>query len=190
MQPTTSIHTGLSTESAKEVEVFPGIHERRFFLGWSLTAAAALLVLEALPRGIFAHSATKAAGTTGSAALSWEAFLKQAVPVAQQLYADPALSVDEYLYRIGSLPIRLNEIPDTKLGQYSAVDPRIWLGPSFRGASPFYIIQWRMEPGAFFPPHNHRNASVCTLGFQGEVRLRNFEILGDEPDYDLKRRFV
>jgi hypothetical protein len=32
MQPATSIHTGLSTELAKEVEVFPGIHERAFFL--------------------------------------------------------------------------------------------------------------------------------------------------------------
>ena len=31
MQPT-SIHAGLSTELANEVEVFPGVHERRFFL--------------------------------------------------------------------------------------------------------------------------------------------------------------
>jgi len=188
MQPT-SIHAGLSTELANEVEVFPGVHERRFFLGWSLTAAAALLVLEGAPKRIFGQTAIKTVSTTGTGSLSWEAFLKQAVPVAQQLYADPTLNVDEYLYRIGSLATRLNEIPDSKLGQYNAVDSRIWLGPSFRGASPFYIIQWRMESGAFFPPHNHRNASVCTLGFSGEVRLRNFEIVGETPDYDSKKTF-
>ena len=54
---------------------------------------------------------------------------------------------------------------------------------------PFFIIQWRMEPGAFLLPHNHPNASVCTLGFEGEERLRNFEIIGDAPDYDTKKTF-
>ncbi len=71
---------------------------------------------------------------------------------------------------------------------YKTVDPRVWFGPSFRG-SPLFIIQWRMEPSAFLPPHNHPNASVCTLGFEGEVRLRNFEIVGDAPDYESKKTF-
>jgi hypothetical protein len=46
-----------------------------------------------------------------------------------------------------------------------------------------------MEPGAFLPPHNHPNASVCTVGFAGEVRLRNFEIVGEPPAYDSKQTF-
>jgi hypothetical protein len=175
-----------STGSAKEVEVLPGIHERRYFLRGSMAAAAALLALEVMPKTISAQTPTKGPGTTG--ALSWDDFLKQSVPVAQQLMADPAFNVDEYLYRIGSLATRLNEIPDSKLGPYTSVDPRVWFGPSFRG-SPLLIIQWRMEPGAFLPPHNHRNASVCTLAFQGEIRLRNFEIIGDEPAYESKQAF-
>lgn len=104
------------------------------------------------------------------------------------MIADPAFSVDEYLYRIGSLATRLQEIPDTKLYPYTAVDSRVRFAPSFRGST-FFIIQWRMEPGVVFPAHNHPNASVCTLGFEGEVRLRNFEIIGAAPEYSSKKTF-
>jgi len=83
---------------------------------------------------------------------------------------------------------RLKEIPDTQLFPYTAIDQRVFFAPSFRG-SPFFIIQWRMEPGAVLPAHNHPNASVCTLGYEGEVRLRNFEIVGEAPEYDLKKTF-
>src|SRR5439155_8808117 len=33
----------------------------------------------------------------------------------------------------------------------------------------------------FLPPHNHPSAAVCTLGFEGVVQLRNFEIVGEAP---------
>ena len=178
----------LSISSSKEVEVFPGVYHRRFFLKGSLTSAAIALAVGALPKKLLAQEAAKAPVVGGAEKLGWDDFLKQAVPVAQQLKADPAFSIDEYLYRIGSLATRLKELPDTKLGPYTNVEPRVWFGPSFRG-SPFFIIQWRMEPGAFLPLHNHPNASVCTLGFEGEVRLRNFEIVGDAPDYDSKQTF-
>ena len=130
----------------------------------------------------------RATGVGSAGKLTWDDFLKQSVPMAQQLIADPAFSIDEYLYRIGSLATRLKEIPDSPLGSYKTVDPRVWFGPSFRG-SPFFIIQWRMEPGAVLPPHNHPNASVCTLGYEGEVQLRNFEIVGEAPDYASKKTF-
>src|SRR5256885_8073805 len=178
----------LSTSSSKEVEVFPGVYHRRFFLKGPLTSAAIALAVGALPKKPRAQGAAKAPVVGGAEKLGWDDFLKQAVPVAQQLKADPVFSIDEYLYRIGSLATRLKELPDSKLGPYTDVEPRVWFGPSFKG-SPFFIIQWRMEPGANLPPHNHPNASVCTLGFEGEVGLRNFEILGEAPDYDSKKTF-
>jgi len=172
----------MSTEAAKEVEVFPGVHERRYFLRSCFATAAALVALRAMPGEILAQTSTKSVVPTRTDGLSWDDFLKQSIPMAQQLITDPGFSIDEYLYRIGSLATRLKEIPDSALGPYTAVDPRVWFGPSFRG-SPFFIIQWRMEPGAVLPPHNHPNASVCTLGYQGEVRVRNFEIVGEAPAY-------
>ena len=177
-----------NTDRSNEVEVYPGIHERRHFLRGSLATVAALVALRATPKSLLAQTPIKSTGTAGVDGLAWDDFLKQSVPIAQQLIADPAFSVDEYLYRIGSLATRLKEIPDSALGSYKTVEPRVWFGPSFRG-SPFFIIQWRMEPGAALPPHNHPNASVCTLGFEGEVRLRNFEIIGEAPDYASKKTF-
>src|SRR6266404_28315 len=163
----------LSTSSSKEVEVFPGVFHRRFFLKGSLTSAAIALAVGALPKKLLAQGAAKARVVGGAEKLGWDDFLKQAVPVAQQLKADPAFSIDEYLYRIGSLATRLKELPDIKLGPYTDVEPRVWFGPSFRG-SPFFIIQWRMEPGAFLPPHNHPNASVCAATYllenQGDLK--------------------
>ena len=178
----------LSGEPAKEVEVFPGVHERRCFLRASLATVAAVAALKAAPGRVLGQATVKGPDLMEADRLGWDDFLKQAVPVAQQLIAEPSFSVDEYLYRIGSLATRLKEIPDSKLGPYTSVDRRVWFGPSFRG-SPFFIIQWRMEAGAFLPPHNHPNASVCTLGFEGEVRLRSFEIVGEAPAYDSKKTF-
>src|ERR1044071_8333391 len=172
----------------REVEVFPGIHERRYFLRSSVAALGAVVALRMAPKSVLGQSPLKGSGVMDADRLGWEDFLKQAVPVAQQLIAEPAFSVDEYLYRIGSLATRLKDIPDSKLGPYTSVDPRVWFGPSFRG-SPFFIIQWRMAPGAFLPTHNHPNASVCTVGFEGEVRLRNFEVVGQAPAYESKETF-
>ena len=171
-----------------EVEVFPGIYERRHFLRRSLATIAAIVALRATPESLLAQTPIKSTGAAGFDGLAWDEFLKRSVPMAQELITDPAFSVDEYLYRIGSLATRLKEIPNSTLGSYKTVEPRVWFGPSFRG-SPFFIIQWRMEPGALLPPHNHPNASVCTLGFEGEVRLRNFEIIGEAPDYASKKTF-
>jgi hypothetical protein len=177
-----------SVEPAKEAQIFPGVHERRYFLRGSLATVAALFALRATPKSLLAQTPIKSTGAAGVDGLAWDDFLKQSVPIAQQLIADPAFSVDEYLYRIGSLATRLKEIPDSALGSYKTVEPRVWFGPSFRG-SPFFIIQWRMEPGAILPPHNHPNASVCTLGYEGEVGLRNFEIVGEAPDYASTKTF-
>ena len=171
-----------------EVEVFKGIYERRYFLRGSLATIAAVVALRATPKSLLAQTPIKSPAAAGVDGLAWDEFLKRSVPMAQQLIADPTFSVDEYLYRIGSLATRLKEIPDSALGSYKTVEPRVWFGPSFRG-SPFFIIQWRMEPGAVLPPHNHPNASVCTLGLEGEVRLRNFEIIGEAPDYASKKAF-
>ncbi|HXD34898.1 MAG TPA: hypothetical protein VN643_27505 [Pyrinomonadaceae bacterium] len=169
-----------------EREVFPGIHERRRFLSGSMATALALAIMGTFRGRALAQAQSNA--MVGAEKLAWDDFLKQALPVAQQLIARPEFSVDEYLYRIGSLATRLNEIPDSKLGPYTSVDKHVWFGPSFRG-TPFFIIQWRMEPGAVLPAHNHPNASVCSLGYAGEVRLRNFEIVGEPPDYSSTKPF-
>jgi len=84
--------------------------------------------------------------------------------------------------------LRLKDLPRAKLGRFVTLDPPVNFGVSFRG-KPFFIVEWWLEPGAILPPHCHPNASVCTLGIEGEARIRNFEIAGDAPDFSSKQTF-
>ena len=123
--------------------------------------------------------------------LGWDDFLKQCVPVAEELHGDSSKSGQEaYLYWLASMSarLRLKEAPRAKLGRYGTLDPPVSFGVSFRG-KPFFIVEWRLEPGALLPPHCHPNVSVCTLGLEGEARIRNFEIVGDAPVFSSKQTF-
>jgi len=123
--------------------------------------------------------------------LGWDDFLKQCVPVAEELHRDSSKSgQDAYLFWVASMVarLRLKEAPRAKLGRYGTLDPPVHFGRSFRG-KPFFIVEWWLEPGAVLPPHCHPNASVCTLGIEGEARIRNFEIVGDAPDFSSKQTF-
>jgi len=123
--------------------------------------------------------------------LGWDDFLKQCVPVAEELHRDSSKSgQDAYLYWVASMVarLRLKEAPRAKLGRFGTLDPPVHFGRSFRG-KPFFIVEWWLEPGALLPPHCHPNASVCTLGIEGEARIRNFEIVGDAPDFSSKQTF-
>jgi hypothetical protein len=84
--------------------------------------------------------------------------------------------------------LQFTTIPDTKLGRFRQLDPAVYFGPSYRG-KPFFIVEWRLEPGAILPPHCHPNASVCTVGIAGEARIRNFEIVGQAPEFASRQAF-
>lgn len=184
------------SDEQANTEIAPGVFiERRFFLKTSAMAAAALLL--SLPRASRAAllktraDSAKRAGVLSSTAagrLSWDEFISETVPVAQQLLKESALDFDNYLYRIASIAVRLRSAPDTKLYPLGVV-PNVSLAPSYKGP-PFAIIQWRMEAGATFPPHNHPNYSVCTVGLEGEARIRNYEVVGDAPVFSSKKSFL
>jgi hypothetical protein len=84
--------------------------------------------------------------------------------------------------------LQLTTIPQAEVGRFEKLDPAVYFGPSHRG-QPFFIIEWRMEPGAILPPHCHPNASVCTLGIEGEARVRNFEVVGRAPEFSSRQSF-
>jgi hypothetical protein len=151
--------------SRRKREIFPGVHERRYFLRGSLATVAALFALRATPKSLLAQTPIKSTGAAGVDGLAWDDFLKQSVPIAQQLIADPAFSVDEYLYRIGSLATRLKEIPDSALGSYKTVEPRVWFGPSFRG-SPFSLFSGAWNRALSFLRTTIRTPASARLGMK------------------------
>lgn len=179
-----------------EMELVPGatITRRRWLWLSALTAAE----IFSRPLKLRAQSMTNTdSGKTDTnknqtvIELDWDEFLKQCVPKAQELHRDSSKhGQDAYLHWLASMSarLRLKEMPRAKLGRFEALEPPVHFGVSFRGA-PFFIVEWWLEPGAILPAHCHPNASVCTLGIEGEARIRNFEVVGEAPDFSAKQTF-
>ena len=168
-----------------ESEIAPGFFETRRLMLWLpvwLAASAA-----------FAHAekiVIKEEAMTNQ--LDWESFLKQCVPPAEALFKDSSPHGQEaYLYWLASMIARVqrDQIPRAKVGRFGKLDPPVHFGMSYRG-KPFFIVEWRLEPNAILPPHCHPNASVCTLGLEGEARIRNFEIVGQSPEFSSRQTFL
>ena len=186
-------HHGGQLAGQAECKPAPGVViERRRMLWLPVVTTAALMGGKA-----FAQAAPKKPETNNSAALSptglldWNEFLKQATPQAQELHRDSSpQGQDTYLHWLALMASRLQlaTIPPAKVGRFEKLEPAVYFGPSHRG-QPFFIIEWRMEPGAFLPPHCHPNASVCTLGIEGEARIRNFEVVGQAPEFSSRQTF-
>lgn len=163
-------------------EMSPGVLvERRAVLWVPLAAAAAFLWK---PPPLANAASEKPPSSADSSRLTWEEFLRQSVPVAKEMFKDASPEgQDAYLLRIASLAVRLQGAPKSRLGAFGGLKPKVEFGPSYRGV-PFFIIQWRMEPHAILPAHCHPQSSVCTVGLEGEARLRNFQVEGDEPAFN------
>ena len=132
------------------------------------------------------------AGLSNTGRLDWESFIKKCVPVAEELHKDSSASGQEaYLHWLASMIARTRtaDIPKAKLGRFGKLQPPVSFGVSYRGR-PFFIVEWKLEPGAFLPPHCHPNASVCTVGLEGEARIRNFEIIGQAPEFSSRQSFL
>jgi len=177
-------------ENQTQVEISPGlIIERRRMLWLPVMATAAMFSIGAEAQDAAKKSEVSAPSPTGP--LEWNEFLRQALPQATELQRDASpQGQDAYLHWLASMAarLRLTTVPDTKLGRFGQLDPAVYFGPSYRG-KPFFIIEWRLEPGATLPPHCHPNASVCTVGIAGEARVRNFEIVGLAPEFASRQAF-
>ncbi|MFN7994666.1 MAG: hypothetical protein U0Q18_13750 [Bryobacteraceae bacterium] len=154
-------------------ELAPGVTVERRSILWVPFAAAAALWKPA-----------NASGSTAANALEWDDFIRLCPADTAELARDASdIGQDAYLNRIAAWAVRLKAAPDTKLGSFGGLNPKVEFGPSFRGV-PFAVIQWRMAPRAVLPAHCHPQASVCTIGMEGEARVRHFEPIGKAPPFD------
>lgn len=173
-------------------EVVPGFSEMR---RWILSAPASIAAAVILGRAAVAIGSPSTATPSNSdvgAKLDWASFLKQCEPAARKLHKDVSASGQEaYLHWLASMimRVRANEIAHAKVGRFGTLEPAIRFGVFYRG-DPFFTVEWQLEPGAFLPPHCHPNASVCTLGLEGEARIRNFEVVGEAPEFSSRQTFL
>jgi hypothetical protein len=183
----------ITEENQKQIEVSDGVViERRRWLWLPAMAAAAIVSGKSLAQDAAKKQEAAATSLPAQAGqFEWSEFLKQSVPAAAELHRDSSAQGQEaYLHLLAMMAsrLKLTTIPATKLGRFEKHEPALFFGPSHLG-KPFFIIEWRMEPGATLPPHCHPNASVCTVGIEGEARIRNFQLLGQAPEFSSPKSF-
>jgi predicted metal-dependent enzyme (double-stranded beta helix superfamily) len=118
----------------------------------------------------------------------WEEFLAEARERGRKLLEQDGVPVDEYLWLIASLASRIDAVAPTQMQEVPWTKPPVSFGLASKGA-PFVVIEWQLAPGAVLPPHNHPNASVCTIGLDGEAIVENYELAGAVPAYESKELF-
>lgn len=190
-----------ASHDAAGSELVPGFSVQRRSLLWLPVFTASALFL-GRPRELSARKqdggeksagmeSREDAGGPGGGELAWDDFLKRSVPEARALHQDPSpRGQDAYLFSLArwAARLRLETIPRAKVFRFGELNPPVHFGVGYKGV-PFMVVEWRLEPGAFLPPHNHPNYSVCTLGVEGEAQIRNFQIVGEAPAFSSKDVF-
>lgn len=107
--------------------------------------------------------------------IEWDAYLTAARAEALALIRANNSDVAGYLHWISSRLSARRDIPAAALAPVPWADPAISFG-AHPLAAPFVMIEFRLAPGAYLPPHNHPNTSVSTLVLEGEATIDNFEL--------------
>lgn len=160
----------LDADETAGAEVADGVKiERREVLQLSLGALAAFCL--GWPQRALAEDEKPAAGTDGE--LAWDTLIKQAVPLAEKIVQEKKPNEEAYLLQLSALIIQLKKAPDAKF-------------PAGRPMSsfdhyrkmPFVVAQFKLEPGAAIPYHDHRDYIGVLSPMAGDARVRSFEIVG------------
>jgi hypothetical protein len=162
------------SDAACDEAVGEGVTVRRRSVLWlSVAGVGALLAGRSLPGQDPAGADPRA--TNG---LSFAEFLREIFPLAQAQVREGATGEDTYLLSMASAMTRLAE-PGT--GERAAMSAFRRDHPGAGGRFPIGAAVMDLKPGGGFEPHDHRNYNGIILGLAGELRIRNFDILGDLP---------
>lgn len=116
---------------------------------------------------------------------SLELFISGTARRAAALKSDTSAGgQDAYVSYLADAVAAVTHVPKEDLGtrSWKDLDPGVFLGVSGRNAA-FFVVHWRLEPGAFLPAHCHPKTSVCTLGLEGLSTVRHFEVPPTAPSY-------
>ncbi len=163
-----------------EREVQPGLWIcRRSFLAWCGAGLATQACVSAAD--VLAQDST----------YGFDDFLDAANSAARELLEDrSAEGQDRYLRTISahSAGLRDAPLPDSWRDSGQSDGPGTFIGFNPGGVG-FVVLQWRMEPGTRILPHAHTYGNVVTIGLEGAIRVRNYEMVGPR-DYLTDSDFV
>lgn len=115
------------------------------------------------------------------AALSFDAFTETCARLVQE-HLETSEFPEALLLRLAESGARLqaSSVPRPTLGAFGGYEPKVAFGPVHR-APPLMVIEWRLDPDALLPAHNHTPAHVLSLCLEGECWVQHFEIAGEAP---------
>jgi hypothetical protein len=151
--------------------------ERRTIL-WKMPLVAAAF-LAAMPEAL-----------RGGGPLTWDDFTARATAAAKDLYNADGYDEDAYVYHLAAAAVGAPDVPATaKTGRFGKLDPPVEFGPVYRGA-PIMMVQWKLAPNAWLPPHNHPHYNVISIGLEGEAVVTHYDVDGDAPPFDAASAFT
>jgi quercetin dioxygenase-like cupin family protein len=115
-------------------------------------------------------------------ALEFAAFTGKCEELVKESLAAGPETAEALLLQLAEAGARLEwgRVPRPSLGAFGGYSPKVSFGPVHR-APPVVIIEWKLDPDALLPAHNHTPAYVLSLCLEGECWLQHFEIAGDAP---------
>lgn len=164
----------------EEIEVSEGVFIKRRTI---LTGGLGLIGLAPFFRA-FAQS-------TSLGQISFDQFLAEANPLTKSLIGDTSTGgQDNYLHALASVASRLESLPDPASWNDStqSFKPGTWLGFTPGGES-FTILHWRLEPHTEIRLHRHDYGNVVSLGLSGDARVKNYEIVSEDQNYQPGKSF-
>ncbi len=176
-------HDGRLQDQECDVEVADGvIVERRSVLWLSAGAVASLLL-----GGSRLRAQDPQPGEESRRGLTFAQFLDEALPLARRVVASRGEDEEAYLLTIAAALSRLQD-PDAPvrdaMREFTRANRRE--GERF----PLSAVAMRLEPGKGFSHHDHLDYDGVILGLQGEVRIRNYDPVGELPQIDSTATFA
>lgn len=124
-------------------------------------------------------SARPAPGTAPVGTLEIGELISEMYPRARQLIDSGGSQEEAYLMGVGELLARLHTPSDPEM---SAAMKRFSDGHDRSiGELGIWLMIFNFDAGKGFEHHDHRDYNGVILGIEGEARIRNFDVLGDEP---------
>lgn len=124
----------------------------------------------------------RSAHASASSPLDFAAFQETCTGLVKGHLDEGSKLPEALLLRLAEAGTRLDptSVPRPGLGAFGGYDPKVYFGPVHR-APALMMIEWKLEPNAVLPAHNHTPVHVLSLCLEGECWVQHFEIAGEAP---------
>ena len=159
------------------------VMERRSLLRFSAATVAAGLAACAFTPGREPASTAELdaarAEPRGDGTLDIAEFMERMSPRARRFIASGGQREEAYLMGVGELMARLQTPKQAQAmnATRAHVEARRVAGEPLD----FVVVMYALDSGKGFRHHDHRDYNGVILGVEGETRVRNFDIVGDDP---------